>query len=60
MVSIYETRVINKIMLWTDVPKLWRAKTCAKLEEHGYILNEDGTVTPKPINKPIEDEVAEE
>lgn len=51
MVSIYEKRVINEVMLWTEIPNLWKNKTCAQLEKDGYILNEDGTVTKKPANK---------
>ena len=58
MVKIYVKKITSGTMLWTDVPSLWQSKVIAELEKE-YILNEDGTVTPKPINEPI-DEVAEE
>ena len=49
---LLEERDINaktgEIWKITDVPTLWRAKVEAKIEEDGYIIDEDGTVIPKP------------
>lgn len=45
MVKFYEERVINGLKKWTDVPELWNKKVIKKLQEDGYVLNEDGTVT---------------
>ena len=38
---------------WTinDVPNLWRAKVEAQIEADGYFIEEDGTVSPRPVNE---------
>ena len=45
MVKFFEERVINGLKKWTEVPDLWNAKVIVKLEEDGYTLNDDGTVS---------------
>lgn len=62
MAKIYATVVINGEKLWTDVPPLWRKKTCAEIEARGYICNPDGTVSlpePEPTPEVIEEAAAE-
>ena len=45
MVNFYVFRIKTGKKLWTAVPKLWRNDVKAKLDEKGYILNDDGTVS---------------
>lgn len=58
MVKIYCKKIIAGTMLWTEVPSLWQTRVCAELDAMGYVCNEDGTVSPKPINE--EEETEEE
>jgi hypothetical protein len=50
-----ESRDINNATgeIWNiaDVPNLWKAKVEAQIEADGYIIDEDGTVSPRPINE---------
>ena len=45
MVNFYVYRIKTGKKLWTAVPKLWLDDVKAKLIEHGYALNPDGTVS---------------
>jgi hypothetical protein len=52
MVVFYYKRVIQGKKLWIEIPSLWKQDTCDMLEENGYTLNEDGTVTKEePIQE---------
>ena len=50
-----EARNINSATgsVWTinDVPNLWRAKVEAQIDADGYVIEEDGTVSPRPVNE---------
>ena len=50
-----EARNINNATgeIWNinDVPNLWKAKVEAQIEADGYVVDEDGTVIPKPDNE---------
>lgn len=52
---VLEAREINSNTgaIWTinDVPTLWRTKVERLIDADGYIIEEDGTVNPRPINK---------
>ncbi len=54
-VKVLEAREINISTgsTWTiyDVPNLWRAKVEAQIDTDGYVIEEDGTVSPKPVNE---------
>ena len=45
MVNLYYKQVKAGAMTLYQVPKTWREKTRIKLEENGYTINEDGTVS---------------
>ena len=45
MVKKYFDKVTSGDMKWTEVPSLWKKKVQTALEENGYTLNDDGTVT---------------
>lgn len=45
MVDFFVYRVKNGLKKWNEVPELWRQRVIDKLEEEGYVLNEDGTVS---------------
>lgn len=34
-----------------DVPAIWLGKVEAKIDADGYVIDEDGTVIPRPINE---------
>jgi hypothetical protein len=50
-----ENRDINPSTgsIWTinDVPNLWRTKVMVQIEADDYIIEEDGTVSPRPVNE---------
>ena len=50
-----ESRDINSATgeIWNiaDVPNLWKSKVEAQIEADGFIVDEDGTVIPKPEKK---------
>lgn len=54
-VKALENREINSSTgsIWTinDVPTLWKAKVEAQIDADGYIIEEDGTVSPRPVNE---------
>jgi hypothetical protein len=33
-----------------DVPSIWKNKVIAQIEKDGYMIEEDGTVSPIPVN----------
>ena len=41
----------NEIWTVNDVPKLWQDKVIAQIDADGYIIEEDGTVSPRLINE---------
>jgi hypothetical protein len=45
MAKIYYRMVISGMKKWNEIPKTWRAKAIELLENDGYTLNDDGTVT---------------
>ena len=54
-VKVLESRDINTSTgsTWTinDVPNLWKTKVMVQIEADGYIIEEDGTVSPRPVNE---------
>ena len=34
-----------------DVPSIWRNKVTVQIEKDGYFIEEDGTVSPVPVNE---------
>ena len=54
-VRVLEERDINaktgEIWKINDVPATWRAGVLAQIEADGYIVDEDGTVIPRPENE---------
>ena len=54
-VRVLESREINTSTgsTWTidDVPNLWKTKVMVQIETDGYIIEEDGTVSPRPVNE---------
>lgn len=34
-----------------DVPSIWKNKVIAQIEKDGYFIEEDGTVSPVPVNE---------
>lgn len=59
-VRVLEERDINaktgEIWRLDDVPTTWRTGVLAQIEADGYIVDEDGTVIPRPINEGDSDE----
>ena len=53
-VRVLEERDINsktgEVWKITDVPETWRAAVAAQIDADGYIIDEDGTVIPRPVN----------
>ena len=45
MVNFYVYRIKNGLKKWTDIPSLWKEKVKDELVAHGYVLNDDGTVS---------------
>lgn len=45
MAKIYFRMVIADMKKWNEIPKLWRKQTIELLENDGYVLNDDGTVS---------------
>ena len=54
-VRVLEERDINaktgEIWKVDDVPATWRTGVLAQIEADGYIVDEDGTVIPRPENE---------
>lgn len=54
-VRVLEERDINaktgEIWKINDVPTTWRAGVLVQIEADGYIVDEDGTVIPRPENE---------
>ena len=54
-VKALENREINSATgsTWTinDVPTLWRTKVEAQIDADGYFIEEDGTVSTRPVNE---------
>ena len=45
MAKIYFRMVIADMKKWNEIPMLWRKQTIKLLEDAGYTLNDDGTVS---------------
>lgn len=54
-VRVLEERDINaktgEVWKIDDVPATWRARVEIRIDTDGYMIDEDGTVIPKPINE---------
>lgn len=45
MAKIYFRMVIADMKKWNEIPMLWKKQTIKLLEDAGYILDDDGTVS---------------
>ena len=47
MVIWYIYQLVNGLLRYTDIKPFWAKKVKPKLDELGYIINEDGTISKK-------------
>lgn len=47
MVNWYIYQLTNGLLRYTDIKPFWAKRVKPKLEELGYVINEDGTVSKK-------------
>ena len=47
MVNWYIYQLTNGLLRYTDIHPFWAKKVKPKLDELGYIINEDGTISKK-------------
>lgn len=67
LVSKYVSKIIAGDMKFNEVPALWSKKVMKALEDLGYVINEDGTVTmpeaeeetSEEEQEPVEDETSD-
>lgn len=58
MVNWYIYQLTNGLLRYTDIKPFWAKRVKPKLEELGYVINEDGTVSKKDddTNTPVDGE----
>ena len=47
MVIWYIYQLVNRLLRYTDIRPFWAKKVKPKLDELGYVINEDGTISKK-------------
>lgn len=47
MVNWYIYQLTNGLLRYTDIKPFWAKRVKPKLEELGYVINEDGTVSKR-------------
>lgn len=47
MINWYIYQLTNGLLRYTDIKPFWAKRVKPKLEELGYVINEDGTVSKK-------------
>lgn len=58
MINWYIYQLTNGLLRYTDIKPFWAKRVKPKLEELGYVINEDGTVSKKDddTNTPVDGE----